>query len=189
MELKIVSFRGQMGSGKTTAAEYLVSQGYKRISFADPLREAVRKITPDGQIIKVRDRELMQWLGTNYFREMNSLYYVIKWIEALVECKELTSGPVCRVVVDDARFPNEFETINSRGGLTIWLSGDADLRQKRLIARDGGLGSGIQGHESESHVPADAYDYPKGAVVVRNDFGIEQFHKDIDRVIREGSIR
>lgn len=44
--MKIVGFCGSMGHGKDTAAKALLSYGYNRIAFADPLKEAILRLNP-----------------------------------------------------------------------------------------------------------------------------------------------
>lgn len=44
--MKIVGFCGPFGAGKDSAASFLVEQGYNRVAFADPLREALLKLDP-----------------------------------------------------------------------------------------------------------------------------------------------
>jgi dephospho-CoA kinase len=152
-ELLLVSFRGPMGSGKTTAADVLVNEfGFSRLSFAQPLKKLAQKITPDGLIDKVRDRALLQFLGTEYFRALDPDHWVNQWEKAIADRVELNMGQT-QIVVDDCRFPNEAEAVERLGGHEIFLETPREHRSVRLVARDGVLNLGITGHTSESPLP------------------------------------
>ena len=78
--LVLVSIRAPKGCGKTTAAQYLEREmGFTRISFADPLKDLVRHVTMDGCIDKVRDRGLLQFIGTDYYRTLDPDYWARQW--------------------------------------------------------------------------------------------------------------
>lgn len=115
----IISFRGRQQSGKSAAAEYFEQKyGFVRVSFADPLRDLLKRITPDGNIDKERDRKLMQYVGTEYYRErVNQNHWIDLWDEKVT--KLLAQGR--RVAVDDARFDNEIDHIVNRGHKHVYI--------------------------------------------------------------------
>lgn len=136
-----------MGTGKTTAAEYLQGRyGMKRIAFADSLKEIAKRVTPDGQIEKVRDRALLQFLGTEYFRTIDTEYWTKAWKAKAVKALELDLG----VVNDDCRFSNEVGMIKAMGGTVVYLTLPDDLREGRITERDGSVTTGLKGHASEN---------------------------------------
>ena len=119
------------GSGKTTVA--WMCGGYKRLSFADPLRkfsaQILSSIGYDGvaclrdnkedKIVElgVSPRQMMQTLGTEWGR---SCIHPDLWVMVAegIARKQLKSGQ--NVVIDDVRFPNEAEMIRRLGG-ELWL--------------------------------------------------------------------
>jgi dephospho-CoA kinase len=165
--LLLVSFRGAIGSGKTTAADILVHyHGFTRLSFAAPLKKVAEKITPDGRIDKARDRELLQFLGTEYFRALDPDYWVKQWVHAVVERLELTDGE-CRIIVDDCRFGNERAAVRRLFGYEFYLETRPEDRNARVAARDGAFAEGIAGHSSEAELPLE------GAKVIKNLYGLD----------------
>jgi hypothetical protein len=107
--------------------------GYKRLSFADPLRkfsaQILSSIGYDGvaclrdnkedKIVElgVSPRQMMQTLGTEWGR---SCIHPDLWVmvASWAAIKQLKSGR--NVVFDDVRFPNEAEMIRRLGG-ELWL--------------------------------------------------------------------
>jgi hypothetical protein len=107
--------------------------GYKRLSFADPLRkfsaQILSSIGYDGvaclrdnkadKIVElgVSPRQMMQTLGTEWGR---SCIHPDIWVIVAegIARKQLKSGQ--NVVIDDVRFPNEAEMIRRLGG-ELWL--------------------------------------------------------------------
>lgn len=124
--MKLVGLVGRLGSGKTTAAEYLEEQyGFKRIKFADPLKDMLRAIgltedhiegdlkeEPCDLLMGQTPRHAMQTLGTEWGRNcINQNLWVRLWLER--------AGQRRFVIADDCRFPNEMETIRRNGGTLI----------------------------------------------------------------------
>jgi hypothetical protein len=166
-KLTLVSFRGPMGSGKTAAADILVADhGFTKLSFATPLKKIAAQITPDGRIDKARDRELLQFLGTEYFRALDEDYWVKQWVKSVAERLELTTGE-CRVVADDCRFPNEVAAVRRLGGHEFYLETSLGARALRLQERDGVAVDGIENHPSERAMPLE------GAKVIKNNYGLD----------------
>lgn len=148
----IIAFTGLAGSGKSTAAAHLVNRyGYTRVRFAGPLKAMLAalgctpdeidghlKETPCDLLCGKTPRQAMQWLGTEFGRDMIGPDL---WIRAWKAALARTSGPV---VVDDCRFPNEAAAIRAAGGVMI------------RIERPG-AGAGAAGHSSEGQqLPAAA---------------------------------
>ena len=132
----IVSLSGGIGSGKDTAGAWLVARGFKRLSFATPLkdiaallfswdREMLEGATPQAREERemvdqwwsealndiVTPRSMLQYLGTDLFRD--HLHDDI-WVLTLK--KVLAQHPDTNFVITDARFFNEAHMIQSMGG-------------------------------------------------------------------------
>jgi hypothetical protein len=132
--LEVLGLSGYARSGKDTVAEHLIeTQGYTRISFADPMREALVALDPVihlggypmGLASAVRMvgweklkgmsndiRPLMQRFGTEVGREMFGQNF---WVDLALS--RIPDGG--KVVFADVRFPNEANAIRDLGG-EIW---------------------------------------------------------------------
>ena len=125
----ILALSGPRACGKSTIAKHLVNNhGYTRLAFADTLRE-IAKCAGDQFI---DDRNYLARLGTT-LREMwpRFLLDVISQKIARIE------GPV---VIEDIRFPTEFDFCKSIGAVTIRFEIPREEQLKRLLSRDGIIG-------------------------------------------------
>ncbi len=176
----IIGFAGLKQSGKSTAAEHLVDNGFTKLSFAQPIKDIAwflmrgfglpthyvdQLLTEHKEVIipelGVSSRHLMQTLGTEWGRQ---LIHPDIWVMSM--SKRLVGEPDDLIVFDDIRFENEAKMIRDMGGLIIHVDrGD-------LIASDIHISeSGIKDHESDRYVD--------------NDFSIEDFLIDVDLVVAE----
>lgn len=131
--MKLVGLTGAAGSGKDTAADYLVAHhAWRKVSFAQPLKDGLcamfgwspdqlldrewkERVLPD---IGKSPRQLMQTIGTEWGRE---LVHPNLWL--LLARQNIASKLEYRdVVVSDVRFDNEAEMIRSMGGTIVHIS-------------------------------------------------------------------
>ncbi|TPM67434.1 deoxynucleotide monophosphate kinase [Mesorhizobium sp. B2-2-1] len=130
----VVALSGLAGSGKSTAAQYLVERhGYTRVRFAGPLKAMIKAIGLDDrhtdgewkeETVRLLNhktpRHAMQTLGTEWGRKcMGEDFWVNLWSCAASDVIE-DGG---RVVVDDCRFPNEAAAVRKMGGDIYRLAG------------------------------------------------------------------
>lgn len=130
----IIGLSGVARSGKDTVADYLIENyGFKKVSFADPIREALYRLDPDIELDgydmklasavrllgweKLKDasssiRGLMQRMGTEVGREM---FGENIWVDAALK----GIAPEDNIVITDVRFPNEADAIQAIGG-KLW---------------------------------------------------------------------
>ena len=146
----IIGLSGYARSGKDTMASTLcLNYGYRRVSFADPMREAILTLNPKiDSITHVSDyvqdygwdmakqnpeiRRLLQVFGTEIGRKM---FGENVWID--MAFKDIK--PDENVVIADVRFPNEADAIKQRGGKVIRVNRhnhSAVNRHKSEIAMD-----------------------------------------------------
>jgi hypothetical protein len=134
----LIGITGHAGSGKTTAAKYLVQEkSYICVPFAAPLKKMLRglgltdretdgdlKEQPSDILMGVTPRFAMQRLGTEWGR---NLIHPDLWIELWRrEAERLIAGGH-GVVSDDCRFPNEADVLRKLGGKIIGLRTDEAL--------------------------------------------------------------
>lgn len=126
----ILALSGPRACGKSAIAKHLVNNhGYTRIAFADALRD-IAGCTGDQFI---DDRDYLARLGAT-LREMlpGFLLQVVSQQVAAID------GPV---VIEDIRFPAEFEFCKSIGAVTIRFEISREEQLDRLASRDGTVGS------------------------------------------------
>jgi len=138
MPKKIIGLIGFIGSGKDTAADYLVKKyDFKRLSFAGTLKDAVAAVfgwdrsllegnTEEGRawrecvdewwsqrlgMSKLSPRWVLQQWGTEVCRQH---FHDDIWIASL-EYKLMHSSK--NTVISDVRFPNEIKAIRDQGGI------------------------------------------------------------------------
>lgn len=132
----IIGITGKKRSGKDTAAEYLVQQGFAKDSFAAPIKRLCADIFGwdeewlNGQYKETKDsywgispRLVMQLSGTELFRkalpalcpDFADITGDMVWIKSL-ERRVKDKGDV---VIPDVRFLNEARAIKNAGGYII----------------------------------------------------------------------
>ena len=151
----IIGLAGRKGSGKSTVAEILKEKyGYRRLSFATPLKDMIMAMgVTEDEIFNLdlkekpierfggrSPRELLQLLGTEFARNMVCQDVWVKAVEARIESND-------QIVIDDVRFPNEAEMIREKGGKII-----------RVTRMGQELGM-IDTHASEAGIPLELIDH------------------------------
>jgi len=132
----IIGFIGFIGSGKDTAADYLVNfHGFRRDSFAATLKDAVSYIFGwDRTLLEGRTKESREWREqidewwSNRLGKPITPRYILQywgtevcrngfhndiWIASLENKIRKTHD---NVVITDVRFPNEIDAIKNAGG-------------------------------------------------------------------------
>lgn len=136
----IIGFVGFIGSGKDTAADYLVNfHGFRRDSFANTLKDAVAAVFGwDRVLLEGRTKEAREWreqVDTWWAERLGIKHLTPRWI------LQYWGTEVCRngfhddiwiasvenkmrktkdnIVISDVRFPNEIQAIHNAGGLVV----------------------------------------------------------------------
>lgn len=154
----IVGLGFRARSGKDTIAEYLVKcHNFKRIGFADALKEGCRQMfsLTDEQLYgdkkevvdsywKLTPRYILQFVGTECLRDVFDKDIWIKAVE-----KKILAEPNANWVITDVRFPNEADAVARWNGMLV--------KVERPSAR---AQNGILGHPSEVAMEAfEGWDY------------------------------
>jgi hypothetical protein len=180
----IIGISGWAQSGKDTFAQVLIEEaGFTRMSFAEPMRQALLLLNPLVTVAGIplslvdvvadrgwegakRDtpetRGLLQRFGTEVGREMFGTDF---WVNYLLDGLEHS-----KVVITDVRYLNEASAIVRRGGQM--------LRVERPGVRP------ANAHPSENSLD----DYPNFAVTVPNDRGVAELRAAARMFIAIGNL-
>jgi hypothetical protein len=136
----IIGFVGFIGSGKDTAADYLVNfHGFRRDSFANTLKDAVSAVFGwDRVLLEGRTKEAREWreqVDAWWADRLNMPNLTPRWV------LQHWGTEVCRqgfhddiwiaslenrlrnskddIVISDVRFPNEITAIKNAGGKVV----------------------------------------------------------------------
>lgn len=136
----IIGITGFIASGKDTAADYLTTfHGFKRMSFAGSLKDAVSSVFGwDRELLEGTTKTSREWreqVDTWWAERLNIHNLTPRWV------LQQWGTEVCRngfhndiwvasvenklrqakddIVITDCRFPNELNAIKNAGGLTV----------------------------------------------------------------------
>lgn len=208
----IIGVTGFIGSGKDTVANYLTTfHGYKRISFAGTLKDAVSKVFGwDREMLEGTTKSSREW------REQLDLW----WSERL-GIPELTprwvlqqwGTEVCRqgfhndiwvasvenqlrksrdnIVITDCRFANEIEAIKNAGGITMRVErGDKPEWYDSAVAYNRGPNGNSLWSISKSRLDKfkiHASEYSSVGLqhdyYLNNNSTIDELHKQVESII------
>lgn len=140
----LIALSGLKGSGKDTAADYLVAKySFTKVSFAEALRQMLLIIDPEisfedmwglncrrlSQIVREEGwdsakrrfpevRRLMQVTGTEAVR---MIFGEDAWINIVARRYPDLADDSTRYVITDCRFDNEVEFVRNQGGVLVWI--------------------------------------------------------------------
>ena len=127
--MKNVYFIGKMGSGKSTLATALaMNYHYKQIRFANAIYTLAYDYFKMDK--KVKDRKLLQIMGTEVGRGINDNIWVNRVIEdvkIVTETAKRFDYPEINFVLDDCRFRNEFDRCKKLGFKMIKIYRDDNV--------------------------------------------------------------
>ncbi len=132
----IIAFNGPAGSGKDTAADFLVKNyRFRKVGFADPIKEMLNTLPgfnprkwldrvwkeKTSEYYGVSPRQMARSLGTEWARVHNGEDF---WIKVLAAKLQAMHG--CnRIVINDLRFVNEANWVRSTGGTILRVDREA----------------------------------------------------------------
>ena len=158
--MKLIGFTGGMGVGKSTAIKCLKDMledmihtdvpQVRLVKFAQPLYDMQEFIYRRISSVQkrpenfIKDRKLLQWLGTDWGRDtISKTLWIDIWKAEVAVLKQVHPSDI--IVCDDVRFDNEAEALKSAGGTLVKLVSTATA--KRID-----IHSGISNHSSEAGV-------------------------------------
>jgi cytidylate kinase len=143
--MKIIGFAGQMGSGKTTLAEFLMEhlrgeakqRGYSEhsidiVGIADGIRNISQILWGDDPRVRTdKMRIRLQKIGEAMRKIDESV-----WLNYLERNARMSLGRDGTIIMADVRVPEEARWIFNNGGILIFVNTNSKLRKKRLEIRD-----------------------------------------------------
>lgn len=133
--IPVVGLSGPAGCGKSHAAQVLIDGlGYVKLPLAGPLKAMLRalpgithdhtdgalKETPLDWMFDQTPRRLMQTLGTEWGRGIDSEFWLQMWLRSaghVLNADSVHTPP--GIVVDDVRFENEARFLQHRAGASV----------------------------------------------------------------------
>lgn len=142
----LIGIAGKAGSGKSTAADYLVQHhGFYTASWAEPLKAALAVMgfpEPTNRDLKEAQipgfdfswREAAQLLGTEWGRGLDPDI----WTKLMA--RRLEGKGDLSFVISDVRFENESAMIRAQGGIVWHIKGrEVDLGEHAAHASEAGI--------------------------------------------------
>jgi len=158
---------GKAGTGKTAVADHLVKKyGYKRYAVADEVKRIAVRLFK----MKKKDRKLLQDIGFK-MREIRPSV----WIDFLID--QIRGKD--KIVVDDIRYPNEYEALKKEGFKMIRVVADREICIKRLTERDGT--AAVERLDDESEM---AMDDVKIENVLDGNLPLEKMLNQLDKLLK-----
>jgi hypothetical protein len=205
----IIGICGFIGSGKDTAANYLVGwHGFRRDSFAGALKDAVAHVFGwDRELLEglttearawreqvdpwwaerlgmphLTPRWVLQYWGTEVCRQG---FHDDIWIAALENRLRQRTG---HTVISDVRFPNEVAAIRNAGGRIVWIKRGADPEWCSTLVqmREHDIALGIRTDYMKQfnvHASEWAWVGTKFDAVVDNNGSVEQLYNSLKNLV------
>jgi hypothetical protein len=204
----IIGFVGFIGSGKDTAADYLVNfHEFRRDSFANTLKDAVSavfgwdRVLLEGRTKEAREwreqvdpwwakrlnmpnltpRWILQYWGTEVCREG---FHDDMWIASLENKMRKTSD---NIVISDVRFPNEIKAIHDAGGIVVRVKRGADPEwyEYAKMANAGDMTAQIELDRFKIHASETAWVGQPIDVIVDNNGSIDDLFNQIKNLVSD----
>jgi dephospho-CoA kinase len=162
---------GKAGSGKDTAADYLIgAYGFIKKAFADALKAEAAKHNPD------RYKEDRRAYLQEYGEKMRNLHGEDYWVHRLFNTFAYDEP---FIVITDCRYPNEYSRCVDEGFIPVKINCDDMTRQGRLFMRDGKQMSIAElSHVSEQlNVPCDYH--------LDNNYEFMVLYTQVDKMVKK----
>ena len=208
MTKQIIGICGFIGSGKDTAADYLVNfHEFRRDSFAATLKDAVAAVFGwDRELLEGRTKQarewreqvdpwwaqrldtpnltprwVLQWWGTEVCRKG---FHDDIWIASL-ESRLRNSND--NIVISDCRFPNEITAIKEANGKVIWVQ-RGELPSWHIMAAKANHGDAVAAEKLKSlgvHASETAWVGTEFDAVIDNNSTVDALYLQIAKIVQE----
>ncbi|MBG9788832.1 hypothetical protein ABD74_14150 [Brevibacillus laterosporus] len=170
-----IGLTGRARAGKDQVAYYLRDNyGYSQFTFGDELKHFVHGLF-GKPASGTKPRELYQWFGQTMRQRDPDI-----WTRKLFENINSYCDPVDKIVISDARQPNEIDRLRSEGFVIIRVNASEATRRQRMIDAGDTFTDADLDHETEQHVDTFAVDYE-----LDNNGSVLDLYEQIDVVMRE----
>lgn len=204
----VIGISGFIGSGKDTAADYLVNRyDFHRDSFAATLKDVCAAVFGwDRILIEGRDASAREWrnqvdkwwaeklgipnftprfalqnIGTNLFR---NYFNDNIWIHSLANKLRKTTE---NTVITDCRYPNEISAIRENNGIMIRVirGNDPEWYFTAQSALQGDVMSQVRmEHDFKIHTSEWAWIDSRFDYIVYNNTSIDDLHSQINNIVK-----
>lgn len=171
---------GGIRSGKSHFASIMEKEfGFKRVSFADSLREYLADILAysDKYDEDVKDVTMLQKFG-QFCRTLDEDVWV-QHVDAKV-FKHKNEGIYPGIVIDDLRQPNEYKWARDNGFIIVRVQASETQRYKRAIEAGDKISKDNFSFETESHYQSFDVDYE-----LYNDGTLEEYSQKVIDLMKE----
>jgi hypothetical protein len=207
MTKKIIGICGFIGSGKDTAADYLVNfHEFRRDSFAATLKDAVGAVFNwDRELLEGRTKQAREW------REQVDPWWAIRLNMPDLTPRlalQLWGTEVCRrgfhddiwiaslearlrntqdnIVISDCRFPNEINSIKQAGGQVIWVQ-RGELPSWHIMAGKANNGDAVASEKLKHlgiHASETAWVGTDFDAIINNNGTVDELYAQIANVVQ-----
>jgi len=207
MTTQIIGICGFIGSGKDTAADYLVNfHEFRRDSFAATLKDAVAAVFGwDRELLEGRTKSAREWReqvdpwwaerlnmpdltprlvlqlwGTEVCRRS---FHDDIWIASLeARLRNATDN----IVISDCRFPNEIKAIKEAGGKVIWVQ-RGELPSWHIIAGKANKGDTFAAEKLKHlgiHASETAWVGTNFDVIINNNGTVDELYSQLKLIVQ-----
>lgn len=149
--MRLIAFTGKSGSGKDTAAMYLVKKHFfLRYGFADPIKAALNTLfgwragdwlrpgwkEEEDAYLKFSPRKAAQTLGTEWGRQMLRKDIWLCLADMMYSSLD-TVGEVRGMVISDLRYDNEASWVKRMGGEVYQLIRPSATEVRKHTSEEG----------------------------------------------------
>lgn len=204
---KIIGVCGFIGSGKDTAADYLVNfHEFRRDSFAATLKDAVSAVFSwDRELLEGRTKEAREWreqVDPWWSKKLDMPNLTPRWV------LQYWGTEVCRkgfhddiwiaslearlrnskdnIVISDCRFPNEIKAIKEAGGKVIWVQ-RGELPSWHIMAAKANNGDSFAAEKLRAlgvHASETAWVGTNFDAIIDNNSSIDDLYKQLANVVQ-----
>lgn len=161
MPIKL-AFGYKMRVGKDTAVDYLISKiGGEKLSFATPIYEIVSFAQKTANLPIYKDRQLLQYIGTEWGRGLDPNI----WVNILIDKSNKIADK--NLFISDLRFKNEFTILQQNGWTCVRIDNTNPTE--------------ISNHASE--VDLDTLEDNKWDYIIKNTASLDLFYTNLDNMI------
>ena len=202
----IIGICGFIGSGKDTAADYLVNfHGFRRESFAATLKDAVANVFGwDRDMLEGRTQESRAWRETEdtWWTKRLGMPITPRWILqnwgtdvlrqhfhddiwiASLENKLRTTRD--NIVISDCRFPNEIRGLKEQGANIVWIQRGITPHWYDIAAQANKGSRNAQNWLAEQNIHASEYSWAgtRFDTIVDNNHSIEHLYNQLKNLVQ-----